>query len=184
MRDVVLWDPASTVLPIGERIEAASEQWEVLHVPGHADGHIALLGIESRRLLSADLVLATITPNIGYHPESRADPLGDYLASLDRVVEIDPTLIVTGHHETIEDGADRARAIAGHHGDRLKSTRAALTDGALSGYDISRILFGDDLSSHGKRFAVAETLSHLVRLEHDGIIERDENGAVVTWQLA
>lgn len=184
VRDAVLWEPNPELLRIGERIAAAGEEWEVLHVPGHADGHIALLGTRSRRLLSADLVLATITPNIGYHPESRPDPLGDYLESLQRVVELEPSLILPGHHDVIEDGSARAQAIAAHHGDRLVATRAALSAGPRSAYEVSRTLFGDDLSSHSKRFAVAETLSHLVRLEREQAVERAADRSVVHWRLA
>ena len=57
----------------GEQLDG----WEVLHLPGHADGHLALLrdGI----LVAGDTLLGSITPNVGLYPDSRPDPLADYL---------------------------------------------------------------------------------------------------------
>ena len=43
-----------------------------------------------------------------------------------------------------------------------------------SGYDVSFPLFGDDLAPAPRRFAVAETLSHLERLVREGRAERHE----------
>jgi glyoxylase-like metal-dependent hydrolase (beta-lactamase superfamily II) len=57
--------------------------WEVLHLPGHADGHLGLH--QDGVLIAGDALLATITPNVGLYPDSRPDPLGDYLASLERI---------------------------------------------------------------------------------------------------
>ena len=51
-----------------------------------------------------------------------------------------------------------------------------------TGYEVSYPLFGDDLRPAARRFAVAETLSHLERLVRDGRAERHEaehDGAVV-----
>ena len=67
--------PRSESLEPGDRIDG----WEVLHLPGHADGHRALLrdGI----LVAGDTLMQSITPNVGLYPDSRPDPLGDYLRS-------------------------------------------------------------------------------------------------------
>ena len=58
----------------------------------------------------------------------------------------------------------RAREIAAHHDERLDRTEAALGTESRSGYDVSHALFGSSLPPIQRRFAVAETLSHLERL--------------------
>ncbi len=63
--------------------------WEVLHLPGHADGHLALL--RDGVLVAGDALLGGITPNVGLWPGSAPDPLADYLGSLERIAELDAT---------------------------------------------------------------------------------------------
>jgi glyoxylase-like metal-dependent hydrolase (beta-lactamase superfamily II) len=141
---------------------AALDGWQVLHLPGHADGHLALLrdGI----LLAGDAILARISPAIGFYPDGRPDPLGDYIGTLERIVELAPVVALAGHHEPIVDPAGRARELIEHHRERLDATRAALTDEPRSGYEVSLALFGPDLTPTLRRFALAESLAHLERL--------------------
>ena len=66
-------------------------------VASAASGHIALLGRESGRLFSADVLLEEITPNVGRWPDTREDPLGAYLHSLGRIDELRPSRVFPGH---------------------------------------------------------------------------------------
>ena len=54
----------------------------MLVLPGHADGHIALLGSHSGRLFGGDVLLNEITPNVGRWEDNEPDPLGRYLETL------------------------------------------------------------------------------------------------------
>ncbi len=182
MRSLVHWPRSPDLIHVGDRIDAAGEAWEVLHVPGHADGHLALFGTSTRRMLVGDHVLAAITPNVGCHPEGGADPLGDYLRSLRKVIELAPVVAFPGHHDTILDPVARAQEIIDHHDERLTATIAALGAGEKSAYDVSLAMFGTELSAHGRHFAVAETLAHLVRLELDELVERTTLDGVVAWR--
>jgi len=138
--------------------------WEVLEVPGHADGHIALL--RDGVLIAGDALLATITPNVGLYPDSRPDPLADYLSSLERIEALAPRVAYGGHGDAIPDPAGRARELISHHGDRLERTAAALKRGPQSAYEVSLALFPDPLSPGLRRFAIAETRAHLEYLVH------------------
>ena len=162
----------------GDRVEG----WEVIAVPGHADGHIALL--RDGALVAGDHLLPRISPAVGLYPDSRPDPLSDYLDSLRRTVELAPRVVYPGHGDPIEDAAGRARELIEHHRERLDATEAALGDGPRSGYEVSCDVFGGELAPAGRRFAVAETLSHLVRLAAEGRAERSTEGAAVAWRRA
>jgi glyoxylase-like metal-dependent hydrolase (beta-lactamase superfamily II) len=133
--------------------------WEVLELPGHADGHIVFWrdGI----LVAGDTLLGSISPNIGLYPDSRPDPLGDYFSSLERIIELAPRLALPGHGDPIEDPAARAHELIAHHHERLEATAAALDGEARSAYDVSLTLFSDPLSTTLRRFALAETRAHL-----------------------
>jgi glyoxylase-like metal-dependent hydrolase (beta-lactamase superfamily II) len=83
------------------------EGWQVAELPGHADGHICLL--REGMMIAGDHLLATITPAVGLYPESRPDPLGDYLDSLERTQALAPRIALTGHGEPVGDPSARAR---------------------------------------------------------------------------
>ena len=153
--------------------------WHVVPAPGHADGQLCLLrdGI----LVAADHILDPITPTVGLWPESRPDPLGDYLTALEQTIELAPTRALPGHGELIEDPVARARALIAHHAERLDATEAVLGPELQSGYAVSFLLFGDNLGPAGRRFAVAETLSHLERLVLERRARRHEDSGGVSY---
>lgn len=167
------------------RLVEAGEQvdgWELIAAPGHADGQLCLL--RDGVLVAADHLLGRITPTVGLWPASRPDPLGDYLAALDRTIELEPRIALPGHGDPIEDPAGRARELQEHHRVRLDEAAAALSTEPQTGYELSFPLFGADLPAAGRRFAIAETLSHLERLVHEGVAARHEGEGAVTYTAA
>ena len=162
----------------GEHVDG----WELIAAPGHADGQLCL--VRDGVLVAADHLLGRITPTVGLWPASRPDPLGDYLAALDRTIELDPRIALPGHGEPIDDPAGRARELQEHHRLRLEETVAALGTEPQTGYQLSFALFGADLPAAGRRFAIAETLSHLERLIRQGAAQRHEVDGAVTYTAA
>ena len=167
------WNP--TLVEAGDSIDG----WEVLASPGHADGHLCLY--RDGVLVAGDTLLAPITPAIGLYPESRPDPLGDYTETLRALAHLDPRVSYGGHGETIDEPGQRAHAILAHHDERLDRTEAALGPEPRTGYDVSLALFGSGLPAIQRRFAVAETLSHLERLVVLGRARRDEDDRIVSY---
>jgi glyoxylase-like metal-dependent hydrolase (beta-lactamase superfamily II) len=165
-------------------IEAGEELdgWELVAAPGHADGQLCLL--KDGVLVAADHVLGRISPTVGLWPASRPDPLGDYLESLRRTVELDPSVALPGHGDVIDDPSARALELQEHHRVRLEEAASALGVEPRTGYELSLPLFGEDLTPGARRFAVAETLSHLERLVRIGAAAREEDGGVVTYTAA
>jgi glyoxylase-like metal-dependent hydrolase (beta-lactamase superfamily II) len=161
---------------------ASVNGWEVVSFPGHADGQLGLL--RDGVLVAADHLLDPISPAVGLYPESRPDPLADYLESLERVVELEPRIALPGHGEPIADPAGRARELIRHHRERLRRTAAALGPEPRTGYDVSMALFGVDLKPSARRFAVAESLSHLERLVAEGAAVKSGDGGAISYTPA
>ncbi len=162
----------------GEQVDG----WELVAAPGHADGQLCLL--RDGVLVAADHLLGRITPTVGLWPASRADPLGDYLSALDRTIELAPRIALPGHGEPIEDPIGRAQELQEHHRVRLGEAVAALGAEPQTGYELSFALFGAELPAAGRRFAIAETLSHLERLVHEDAARRHEVDGAVTYTAA
>lgn len=177
-RPFIRYQRDPVLVEAGEHVDG----WELVAAPGHADGQLCLL--KDGILIAADHLLGRITPTVGLWPASRADPLGDYLIALDRTIELAPGVALPGHGEPIEDPGGRARELKEHHRVRLEETAAALGSEPRSGFELSLDLFGTDLQPSGRRFAVAESLSHAERLVHEGAARRHEDGGIVTYTAA
>jgi glyoxylase-like metal-dependent hydrolase (beta-lactamase superfamily II) len=177
-RPFIRYQPDPLLVDPGEDVDG----WTLVAAPGHADGQLVLL--KDGILVAADHLLATISPTVGLWPASRPDPLGDYLEALEHTIELAPRVALPGHGEPMADPAARARELIEHHGERLAVAESSLSDAPRSGYELSVPLFGPDLKPAARRFAVAETLSHLERLVHEGRARRQEDVEGVTYTAA
>ncbi len=171
----IRYQPDPVIVAEGDRLDG----WELVAAPGHADGQLCL--IKDGTLVSADHLLGRLSPTVGLWPESRPDPLGDFLASLRRTIELAPRLALPGHGEPIEDPVGRAHELIEHHRERLEVAEAALVAAPRSGYELSFDVFGAELKPAARRFAVAETLSHLERLVLEERAERRKDGGTVAY---
>jgi glyoxylase-like metal-dependent hydrolase (beta-lactamase superfamily II) len=153
----------------GDELGIGDERWTVHLLPGHADGHIALFGRRTGRLLGGDVLLAEITPNIGRWPDTAPDPLGAYLGTLDAVDALAPACVLPGHGPLIGDPLRRTAEIREHHRERLDEHLGALRAGAQTAYEVAQHVWAaDGLGFHEQRFALVEALAHLERLAAEG----------------
>jgi glyoxylase-like metal-dependent hydrolase (beta-lactamase superfamily II) len=143
--------------------------WQVLVLPGHADGHIVLE--RDGVLVAGDTILASITPTVGLFPESRPDPLEDFVHSLERIAELRPRLALPGHGRLLDDAVGRAREIVAHHTERLDRTADALEDGPRDAWQVALAVF-ERIPPGQQRFALTESLAHLERLVRLGRARR------------
>ena len=177
-RPFIRYHPHPVLVEAGETVSG----WEVVAAPGHADGQLCLLrdGI----LVSADHLLGRISPTVGLWPESRPDPLGDFLSALRRTIELAPRLALPGHGEPLDDPVGRAHELIEHHHERLAAAEAVLRAEPRTAFELSFDLFGAEHRPAARRFAVAETLSHLERLVLEGRAVRREDGGTVAYTAA
>src|SRR5215210_6596360 len=168
--EMVRYSRNPELLVAGDEVDG----WEVLHLPGHADGHLALL--RAGVLVAGDTLLGSISPTVGLYPDSRPDPLADYLSSLERLVEMAPRIALPGHGDLIDDPAGRSQELIAHHAGRIEQTAATLDGQPQSAYDVSMSLFPEPLSPTLRRFALAETRAHLEYLvRRDGARRVDDD---------
>lgn len=104
-RSVTREGPVDMSLTGGETIDLG-DGWEVeiLHVPGHSHGHLAVYDPRSRALAVADAVLGDAVPHADGRP---AFPptyryVESYLATVSRCEALRPDLLLTAHYPTME----------------------------------------------------------------------------------
>jgi glyoxylase-like metal-dependent hydrolase (beta-lactamase superfamily II) len=151
------------IIAYGAAVTIGDAVYEALHTPGHAGGHISFYNAASGRLFCGDHVLPGITPNVSLLPFGDEDPLRTYLASLDAAESLAVTEAYPGHREPFTHYNERIKTIQAHHEERLQRMES-LVETPATGYEVCRALFGDKLSMHQLRFALSETLAHLVYL--------------------
>ncbi len=149
------------------------ELWRVLIGRGHAPEMIALYSAERDLLIAADQVLQRISPNISVWPaEPEADPLADYIESLDAFRALpESALVLPSHGQPFYGLHARIDQLIEHHRDRLARTLEAAGDGRTA-VEIMPALFERELDAHQLGFALGEAVAHLNHLVFKGVVTR------------
>jgi glyoxylase-like metal-dependent hydrolase (beta-lactamase superfamily II) len=145
--------------------------------PGHAPGHVCLLRERDGVLIAGDTLLPAVTPNIHLTPEMQ-DAVADYLDSLDRISELDVSLVLPSHGEPYTDSRGRATELIAHHRRRLERLEHALADGPADTGALAAQLFRDtDTEAPADALlAQMETYAHLEHLRLRGRVALVEPG--------
>ena len=144
--------------------------YEAIETPGHAAGHLCFYDAEAKLIFCGDHVLPQISPNVSFLPQVEANPLGAYLRSLRDIGRLEVRMAYPGHREPWVGFSARAAELISHHEERLALMEAHLRQQPQTSYEVCRVTFGDRLSVHQMRFALSETIAHLIYLELKGRI--------------
>lgn len=171
----------------GEAVAVGDLALEVIPTPGHAPDHVALWERRRGWLLAGDAVAATPGFYVWFPAWSSGDPLGQYLASLDRLAHTPCRLVLPGHGLPLP-GAELpavALALAGRHRARLERVRAALGDHPLTAWEVARQeapVLAQSPDAVGR--TVAEVLACLHHLAALGAATAHASGEAVRWTAA
>jgi glyoxylase-like metal-dependent hydrolase (beta-lactamase superfamily II) len=185
IRHVLRLPPRAAVVTVhdGETLTLGGHDYRIIWTPGHSDYQMVLLR-EDGLLLAGDHVLPHITPNIGWYPHNRPDPLRDYYESLAKVRDLPATRVLPGHGRIFANLAHRVDELRIHHDERAAQVRAivAASPAGATAAEVARALFGDRLrNDDDRRFAVVESLAHLEHLRIEGQLARDERNGLVMY---
>jgi glyoxylase-like metal-dependent hydrolase (beta-lactamase superfamily II) len=153
----------------GTEIAIGAKTWKIITGSGHSPELACLYCAADAVLLVGDQVLPRITPLIPVVPsEPSANPLDDYLRSLDKFSSLPrDTLVLPSHGEPFSGLHDRIAEIREHHEKRLTLLRNS-GSAAKSVWDCVGILFPRATDGYRALFATWETLAHIRYLEENG----------------
>lgn len=156
----------------GETLDVGGRRFDVLSGGGHSPEQIMLHCPADKLLLSADQVLARISPNVSVQAiDPDGDPLGIYLRSLASLKETIPgdTLVLPGHDLPFVGLAARADELLHHHRSRYAVILDACRERAHTVADLVPVVFGRAIDDpHQLGFAFGEALAHVNRLLREG----------------
>src|SRR4051812_32592726 len=103
----VRWEP----LKDGESIAAGDSVLTAVHTPGHSPDHLCLWDAGDRQLFCGDLAWQGSTVVI---PPSLGGDVAEYLASLERVIQLRPDVMLPAHGDVIDKPIELLREYIEH----------------------------------------------------------------------
>lgn len=150
----------------GALLDVPGRSLRVVWTPGHSPGHMCLHLDTPDWLFSGDHVLSDTTPNIGLYADDpvTADPLGDYLTSLDRIAATSASKAFPAHERSIVDVGARAMEIKEHHLRRLEEMLASFDQPTTLWAAAASMRWSrpwEELSPADYQLCIAEAAAHL-----------------------
>lgn len=176
------WIEGDVPITVGER------RFDAVHTPGHTAGHYVFADAAAGLLFAGDHVLPTITPSIGFEPDTRLGALADFMGSLAKVRALPDLRLLPAHGPVTGSAHARVDELLAHHEARLEQSLAPLETGGagITAEDVASHLTWtrherawSSLDQFNAALAVMETRAHLEVLVARGqaVVERDQGFA-------
>lgn len=170
----------------GDRLTIGGADWRVVVGEGHSPEHACLWREADGVVLGGDQILPKISSNVSVWPtEPDADPLGDWLASLERMKTVfpDDVLVLPSHGEPFRGAQARLDALLRGHRTALRRLERALRSPKRA-VDVFPALFARPVGDGVRGMATGESLAHLNYLLRQGRVERVRDADGVDWWSA
>lgn len=162
--------PYADTVREGEFIELGEYRFEIIHTPGHAPGHVSLFDNDRRVLLPGDL----IGPSPAWYVPAAGGVMA-YLDSLDKLADLPAELLLPAHGPVDSNPMEALNSIRSKLMRREEKVLDSLSKGGKSFAELLFDLFPGQYLHFFPGIGILE--SHLLKLEKDGVVERDEEGA-------
>ncbi len=156
----VQWQP----LRGGDLVRAGDDWLHVLGTPGHSPDHLAFWHELSGTIFTGDLVALGSSVMIHW---SRGGDLGQYLASLERLLAIDPRRLLPAHGQPIDDPRSILTGYLAHRLERERQVIDAMRHGRASVQAIAESIY-DGLAPALLPAAQENVRAHLEKLKREG----------------
>lgn len=160
------------VLADGERVEGEGWTIEAVATPGHTSNHMAFALRQASALFSGDHVMGWST-SIVSPPDG---DMGDYMASLDKLLGRNETVYYPGHGEAVDNPQRLVRGMLGHRKQREGQIVRLLARGTHAVEAMVDAMYVG-LDPRLKPAAARSVLAHLIELQKRGLAVAGEGGA-------
>jgi glyoxylase-like metal-dependent hydrolase (beta-lactamase superfamily II) len=165
----------------GDVLDMGAHRWRVVVGSGHSPEHACLWNEREGVLVSGDQVLPRISSNVSINiTEPEADPLGEWLASIDKLLDVVPgdVTVCPAHGEPFKGLHVRLMALRDEHRMRLYNLAEAIAKEPMRAVESFPLLFNRPIGPDQLGMATGEALAHLKRLEVEGRVQREDRDGV------
>ncbi len=135
--------PPDRELVPGVQVETDLGLWDVYETPGHAPSHVVLHQPERRLLISGDHLLGRVSVFFDYG--HTADPVSEFLKSLDTVEKLDVGLCLAGHGRPFRDARAKVAANRVQVYEQMGRVRKALAgDDPRTAFEVVGAMIGPE----------------------------------------
>ena len=166
------WEPLND----GDRVATGYGDLAVIHTPGHAPDHICLWHEPSRTVFVGDMLVKGSTVVI---LASHGGSVTQYLKSLATLLSLDARQALPAHGPVIEDPGQLIHAYVRHRTERHGQVFDAVRNGAHTVDEMVARIY-KDLAAPLLPMARESVLAHLLKLQEDGDVRRDDE----RWELS
>lgn len=173
----------------GEILSLGQRKFQVIHTPGHTEGHCCFLELNSGTLLVGDHLLPKITPHIGVYSGGAQNPLGDFMASQEKIADLKGvSLVGPAHGSVYPDHVRRAHQLIEHHDYRMREMLDFVRNQSANAYEVAQNSFRwvFEGNPEDQRFnrgaAVMETIAHLNLLEVRGALASEDREGIIYFR--
>ena len=181
--------PLEPVLRLGdgERVLHGRFDLAIIHTPGHTPGSVCLHDQTTGTLFTGDTLFARSMYSPTLRPYSSADPMTEYLTSIDSLSRLEVSVGLPGHGEPIDNVSARCASAAAHHLNRAAEVMR-LVDTGRSAWEIAARLprrrTWNTLGLGPRLSAIGEVSAHLVRLQGQGHVAEVVDDATAVWRAS
>jgi len=165
-------------------IELCDRTLESVLTPGHSPGHLCFHDAEHATLFAGDVVLPKRLPPIGsFTFDGAGDPVATFFASLDRVSELDGSLVLPGHGKPFVGPRADADRIRQHHERRMSRLAELLQQGPATVWQAALQTpwtrpWGE-LPRFAQLLGLGKVNAHLTALTNRGVVRRHDGDPMV-----
>jgi len=152
----------------GDLVPAGDDQLTVIHTPGHSPDHLAFWHEPSGTIFSGDLVVRGSSVMIH---TSRGGNLSEYLQSLQRLLMLEPAVLLPAHGPRVDDPRALLTGYLEHRRMREQQVLDALRAGRTSVQAIAESIY-DGLDPALLPAAHENVRAHLEKLEAQAVVSR------------
>lgn len=167
------WDGEDAQFPVpwqsvsdGDLVPAGDDQLTVIYTPGHSPDHLAFWHEPSATIFSGDLVVRGSSVMIH---TSRGGNLSEYLRSLQRLLLLEPAVLLPAHGPRVDDPRALLTGYLEHRRMREQQVLDALRAGRTSVQAIAESIY-DGLDPALLPAAHENVRAHLEKLEAQGLV--------------
>src|SRR5690625_676737 len=157
--------------------------FEVIEIPGHAPDQVAFYLPEESIIFIGDLLIDHLRSNAFVEPAldgSRIPALTQHVASLEKIIELNPETALSGHGKVIYEPAKLAKRRLDAIEAKAKSIKSIIEAGITTGREIVK-------KRHPNKYEdifftlMSDTLSFLDYLETKGQLTKKEKNGIWHW---
>lgn len=167
----------------GDVLSIGGDDWTIVVGNGHSPEHACLWRKSDGVFISGDQILPRISSNVSVWPtEPLADPLDDWLKSLDRLGDLLPedAFVLPGHGEPFTGVLPRIEALKRGHAVSLKRLERTLREPKRA-VDVFASLFARPVGDGLLGMATGEAIAHLNYLAGQSRVRRERDADGVDW---